>query len=286
MLDVGILLYGGMLDLADQALDDCGLGRCVSCIVSDGTDSMHRQSRLCPEELPRKRVAGGIAATNVILSAQAGENSDMFPSILALHVPPGAEIADVTYGKGVFWRSVDLKKYALYATDLQTGVDCRELPYKDASLDCVVLDPPYMEGLYRRHESHLAGDGSHRAFREHYSNGQSTTGGPKYHDAVLDMYFKAGTEARRVLKDNGVLIVKCQDEVSANRQRLTHVEIVIEYEKEGLYAKDLFVLVRRNRAGVSRLKKQAHARTGVGVRIDAKVTKQLAAAGELPCRDI
>ena len=57
-----------------------------------------------------------------------------------------------------------------------------------------------------------------------------------------------------------MLIVKCQDEVSANRQRLTHVEIINEYESIGFYTKDLFVLVRTNRPGISRLKKQSHAR--------------------------
>jgi hypothetical protein len=122
------------------------------------------------------------------------------------------------------------------------------------------VDPPYMEGLFRRCTRHLAGSGTHKAFREHYSNGQKTTDGPKYHEAVLDLYLKAGREAHRVLKENGVLIVKCQDEVSANRQRLTHVEIISSYEALGFYTKDLFVLVRRNRPGVSRLKKQAHAR--------------------------
>jgi len=221
---------------------------------------MTRQRSLFIDDEPGKRVAGGIATTSVVMSAHLGENCDLFPKILALHVPAGAEIADVTYGKGVFWRNVDLSKYTLHASDLQTGVDCRQLPYSDASLDCVVLDPPYMEGLYRRSESHLAGSGSHKAFREHYSNGQETTDGPKYHDAVLDMYFRAGREAYRVLRENGVLIVKCQDEVSANRQRLTHVEIIVEYESLGFYTKDLFVLVRPNRPVVSRLKKQAHAR--------------------------
>jgi hypothetical protein len=117
-----------------------------------------------------------------------------------------------------------------------------------------------MEGLYRREPSHLAGGGSHHAFREHYSTCKGTIGGVKYHEAVLDMYFTAGREALRVLKENGVLIVKCQDEVSANRQRLSHVEIISEYESLGFYTKDLFVLVRSNRPGVSRLKKQAHAR--------------------------
>lgn len=76
----------------------------------------------------------------------------------------------------------------------------------------------------------------------------------------MDLYFKAGREAYRVLQDNGVFIVKCQDEVSANRQRLTHVEIINEYESIGFYTKDLFVVVRKNQPSVSRLKKQVHAR--------------------------
>src|SRR5256885_17178594 len=118
-----------------------------------------------------------------------------------------------------------------------------------------------MEGLFRRSSNHLAGGGTHAAFREHYSNGEAVEeSSPKWHAAVLDLYFKAAREARRVLKNQGVLIVKCQDEVSANRQNLTHVEIINEYEKMGFYTKDLFVVVRQNQPGVSRLKKQVHAR--------------------------
>lgn len=63
-----------------------------------------------------------------------------------------------------------------------------------------------------------------------------------------------------MLRPNGILIVKCQDEVSANRQRLSHVEIINEYESMGYYTKDLFVVMRANQPGVSRLKKQVHAR--------------------------
>jgi hypothetical protein len=208
----------------------------------------------------RKRVAGGIATSRVTLSAHLAGNAEVFPEILTLHVPDGAKIADVTFGTGVFWQNVEADRYTLLATDLKSGVDCRKLPYADASLDCIVLDPPYMEGLFRRASSQLAGGGTHAAFRDHYSNGERTAGGPKYHEAVLDLYFRAGDEARRVLRPGGVLIVKCQDEVSANRQRLTHVEIINRYEANGFYTKDLFVVVRQNRPSVSRLKKQAHAR--------------------------
>jgi hypothetical protein len=206
------------------------------------------------------RKAGGITTSDVLASAHIGGNADVFPSILDLHVPPGSVVADVTWGKGVFWTKVPPGKYVLKATDIKTGVDCRNLPYENESLDCVVLDPPYMEGLYRRQKSHLAGSGSHSAFREAYSNGDETTTGPKYHFAVLSMYLEAAKEAARVLRADGVFIVKCQDEVSANTQRMTHVEIILACEGLGFYAKDLFVIVRQNAPVVSRLKQQVHAR--------------------------
>lgn len=208
----------------------------------------------------KKRTQGGESTTDVVLSAYVGSNADIFPQILALHVPEGARIADVTYGTGVFWRNVDLCKYQLLPSDISTGVDCRALPYEDASVDAVVLDPPYMEGFFRREVDHKAGGGTHSAFRKYYSNGDETPQGPKWHNAVTDLYYKAGVEAYRILKDNGVLIVKCQDEVSANRQWLTHVEIINDYEKKGFYTKDLFLFVRQNKPGISRLKKQVHAR--------------------------
>ncbi len=224
-----------------------------------------------------KRIQGGKATTDVILSASIGNNAALFADIAELHLPAGIAIADVTYGKGVFWQGITIGRYELHFSDIaakttrderhgvavQSGIDCRALPYEDGSLGAVVLDPPYMEGLFRPSTDHLAGSGSHSAFRNHYSSGQATAhvvGEPKWHDAVVDLYVKAGREALRVLQPSGVLIVKCQDEVSANKQRLTHVEIITAYEALGFYTKDLFVLLRSNRPGISRLKTQVHAR--------------------------
>ena len=143
-----------------------------------------------------------------------------------------------------------------------------------------------MEGLFRRAGSQLAGGSTHAAFRDHYSNGKRTVGGPKYHEAVLDLYFRAGDEARRVLKPGGVLIVKCQDEVSANRQRLTHVEIINQYESQGFYTKDLFVIVRPNRPGVSRTKGQVHARKNHSYFLVFCKTKCRRSLGALPQNEI
>lgn len=207
-----------------------------------------------------RKAPDGTATTDLVLSAHVGGNADVFLQLMRLHVPRGSKVADVTYGKGVFWAEMPAGEYELSPSDLKTNVDCRALPYEDASFDCVVLDPPYMEGLFRRAKGQLAGAGTHRAFRESYSNGMETEGGPKYHEAVLDLYYRAGREALRVLRPRGILVVKCQDEVSANQQRLTHVEIINEFQTLGFYTKDLFVVVRTNRPVVSRMIRQEHAR--------------------------
>jgi DNA modification methylase len=194
------------------------------------------------------------------MSAYISGNAEVFPKILELHVPAKSRIADVTYGGGVFWKNVDTAQYELLTSDIAEGIDCRHLPYEDGSLDAVVLDPPYMEGLLRTNSKHKAGAGTHSAFRNYYSNGDETSHSSKWHASVTDLYFQAGKEVYRVLKNNGVLITKCQDEVSANKQWLTHVEIINYYEKLGFYTKDLFVTIRQNKVGVSRLLKQVHAR--------------------------
>jgi len=208
----------------------------------------------------KRKSPSGVATTKLVFSSHVGDNASVFSQILALHVPEGSKVADVTYGKGVFWASVDIAKYNLLPSDLKMGVDCRSLPYESESIDCVVLDPPYMEGLFRSDDS-FAGNGSHEAFKESYSNGTRPQDiNSKWHDAVLELYVKAGVEAKRVLTSKGTMIVKCQDEVSAGIQRMTHVEIILNFMRLGFYAKDLFVLTRDNKPGVTRIVKQLHAR--------------------------
>lgn len=221
----------------------------------------------------RRRTQGGKATTDLVLSAHVGGNAELFAKVMRLHVPRGSRVADVTYGRGVFWTGVESGAYQVTASDVALedghrfdgftyldGVDCRSLPHADRSFGAIVLDPPYMEGFYRTVPDQLAGGGSHESFRRAYSSGAATDTGPKWHAAVVDMYMRAGAEAKRVLGPRGKLIVKCQDEVSGNKQRLTHVEIITGYQALGLHCKDLFVLVRTNAPGMSRLVKQVHAR--------------------------
>ena len=203
----------------------------------------------------KRVVLNGAPSNDLVLSAYADSNEEIFPKILALYVAPGSVVADVTYGKGVFWKHVDLDQYRLLPSDIVDGTDCRDLPYGDGEIDCVVLDPPYM------HSPGGTAHSNHSPYEDYYRNNRTgNLTGSKYHEAVLELYVSGGREAHRVLRERGVAIVKCQDEVCSNRQRFTHVEIMREYEKLGFVAEDLFVVMRSNRPGVSRMTRQVHAR--------------------------
>ncbi len=228
---------------------------------------------------PKKthRVNLGSPTNKLVFSAYQGTNSSIFPLILQMYVPEGATIADVTYGRGVFWSGVDKSRYRVLASDLRDsdlpegctgGIDARKLPYADNSIVALVFDPPYM------HTPGGTAHNGHQNFEQYYANNSSqseeelvSNGNeppenlPKYHEAVLDLYYRAGREAFRVIRENGVYIVKCQDEVCSNQQRLTHMEITLRLQEYGFVVEDLFVVMRQNLPGVSRLKtRQFHAR--------------------------
>jgi len=155
-------------------------------------------------------------------------NDGVFPLILDLYAPINARIADITYGKGVFWKHIDTSKYEVFFTDLKRdglpkqcvgGIDSQRLPYEDSYLDVVVFDLPYM------HTPGGTAHNGHQNYEQYYKNNSEQdaeivkkiweeTGGnpPKYHEAVLDLYFRTADEAWRVLAEDGVFIVKCQDE--------------------------------------------------------------------------
>lgn len=200
------------------------------------------------------RVARGVATNNLVFSAYAGTNDEVFPNVLKLYVPAGSKIADITFGQGVFWKKVEKGAYNVRPSDIKIGIDCRSLPYDNASFDCVVFDPPYM------HTPGGTAHQNHQNFELYYVNNGASNSEKKYHEAVLDLYFRGSAEAHRVLRPGGVLIAKCQDEVCANKQRLTHVEVINELATMGFVVEDLFVVVRRNKPGVSRVLKQVHAR--------------------------
>jgi hypothetical protein len=187
-----------------------------------------------------------------VYSGQIGDNADLIAAASTLYIRDGATVADVTYGKGAFWRKTDTQRFELRASDLHplddtvTAHDFRDLPYHDETLDVVVLDPPYVHNPGR----HITD--------ARYNNAATTTG--MYNADIMRLYGQGMEEARRVLRGGGQLWVKCKDEVESGKQRWSHITLFRQAEELGFYARDLFVIIPWSRTTSNRWPRQFHAR--------------------------
>jgi hypothetical protein len=184
----------------------------------------------------------------MILTAKTGTNADLFPDVLSIYVPEGSRVIDMTYANGVFWKKVDITKYDLVTNDLfnpkaANHEDFRRLSFPDKSFDAVVLDPPYFP-------THNKG----KIMADSYHNMTTNSRNPKQ---IMELYFAGYAEALRILKDGGVLIVKCQDQVDSGKQFWFHTKLMVH---PGFEAEDIFVLVVRSALMDPRWKRQLHAR--------------------------
>jgi hypothetical protein len=182
----------------------------------------------------------------MILTAQTGTNADLIPTIFALYIPEGSTVADVTFGKGVFWQNIDQSKYKALLTDLQTGVDFRSLPYDAASLDALIIDPPYMNG----------GKKKRKTLTDCYKTDDIEGTG---HANIIRLYAGGLLEAARVLKKKGVIVVKCQDAIAWRIQRWSHIDLIQLLGLFGFEVVDLFILVQKS-VPMLRHPAQQHAR--------------------------
>lgn len=165
---------------------------------------------------------------NPVLTGLVGSNADLIAEVFRLYIHPGDVIADVTYGRGVFWRNINQGEYQVLKSDLTDGIDFRNLPYSDNSVDVLILDPPYMHG----------GATVKASINECYLN-QNTS-----HASIIRLYAGGILEATRVLKPQGLLLVKTQDETESGKQRFSHVELMQLLEMFGYLLVDLFVLIQ------------------------------------------
>ena len=163
----------------------------------------------------------------IIKTAYNGDNSDLLPKALEMYAKEGDTIYDVTYGKGVFWKKSDMKKYNFIPSDLMDGIDFKNLPYDDNTGDILVLDPPYMHG----------GATVKKSINDCYRN-QNTS-----HASVVRLYAGGILEAARVLKKKGLIWVKTQDEIESGKQQMTHCELIDLLKMLGFEIVDMFVLV-------------------------------------------
>ena len=166
-----------------------------------------------------------------ILTAKQGTNADLFPNIFELYISKGSIVADVTYGKGIFWKNIDSNQYQTLFSDLKSdNTDFSNLPYNDNSIDCLILDPPYMHG----------GRTVKKSINSCYHNKNNS------HESIIRLYAIGILEACRVLKKKGKIFVKSQDEIESGKQRFSHIEIMQLLELFGYQLIDLFILIQNS----------------------------------------
>lgn len=221
---------------------------CKHCDAAVFVDEARRDRRFCSNKCRqadyRKRKK---ASERPIEAIVHGDNSDLIKTVASLYaVDPDISIADVTYGKGVFWKKcqhLDVTGSDLITTP-ERPYDFRDLPYEDKSFDIVVLDPPYI---------HSPGD---HMTDSRYQNAH-TTGGFLYGD-IMELYRGGMAQALRVARKQ--VWVKCKDQVQAGQQCWAHVDMHHEAKKLGMIGRDLFILIPKARTPSGRWTVQHHAR--------------------------
>ena len=155
---------------------------------------------------------------------------------------------DPTYGRGNFYRKIQKPKMCFDISpgpDLAADVkkaDVRDLPIEDESVKSIIFDPPF-----------LCGGGLNGLMAGKY-------GYLKAPQDVWRLYWQAMCEFKRILKPQGIIVVKCQDFIHGRNQYFSHVVVMNYAVKLGFYPKDLFILLSKTRPRSWNHKNQNHAR--------------------------
>jgi hypothetical protein len=182
---------------------------------------------------------------NKRISTISYSNDEIIKDIMSLYGIKRFDL-DCTYSKGVFWERLPQPKHK---TDIEPQTkdtikaNSEELPFDNSSLESVMFDPPFLAGLYNK---------KGRMF-DRFSGFRRMTD-------LWEYYRKSIFEIYRVLDEEGILVFKCQDVVSENKQWFSHSYIMNVAIEAGFYPQDLFILLSKHRMVGANHQRQFHAR--------------------------
>lgn len=167
-----------------------------------------------------------------VLNSFYDNETILIRALLRIHNKNNPIDCDPMYNKGHFYLNSDFMiEKPQYRFDINPHKDClrgdaRDLPLADNSIQCIILDPPFMFG------SHGKTDGSRLTKRYTMFNN---------FDELENCYVKILAEAYRVLKKGGICIFKCQD-YTDSITTMTHCLVWKWACDLGFYPKDIAIL--------------------------------------------
>jgi hypothetical protein len=199
----------------------------------------------------------------VLVAQKWRDNAELIEAVFDMHVWPrvkhraACQVADVTYGKGTWWKGwwkVPPFGYDLVKHDIKIdGVDFRKLPEADGTFDVVAFDPDYVAPGGRKTSTITE-------FNERYG-----LDGEYESPAQLQEIMNDGlTECARVLRPQGLILMKCTDYISSGNPWLGEFESIKHGLSIGLRVHDKFVHVSSPRMQPKERTRKCHACDGVG----------------------
>jgi hypothetical protein len=217
-------------------MSDTLFRRCAGCtaIISQGRSDRLYCTPACKQRAHRasrnEKGAKTVTAKGPVPSVIRGTNGVLIAQAARLGYlgGPNDTVLDVTYGRGKWWtryRPTNLLFHDL-AVD---GVDFRQLPEPDNSVQVVCFDPPYI----------TTGNRATSTRDDLYA--RYGLGDMKGWQTCRDLIAQGIKECARVVAPNGFLLVKCMDYVESAGKTWNFVFVVQTGEQAGLKFHDRFI---------------------------------------------
>ena len=183
------------------------------------------------------------------------KQDEIIKNIIDLHNEGKPIELDLTYSKGVFYKSglVEEPKFKIdlnYIGENIINCDFTNTPFEDETVESIMFDPPFLITGKTYKENKEGSSIIAKRFTCYYN-----------WEELKQSYIGALKESFRLLKKDGILIVKCQNTVSSGKQHFSHFLVLKTAIELGLYPIDEFVLQAKSKITSfgGRWKTQKHA---------------------------
>lgn len=194
-----------------------------------------------------------------IIKSVYGSNKEVIKNIMTLYEIECFDL-DCTYSKGTFWTGLPEPKHKSDLNPLNDTIiqaNSENLPFNNNSFKSIMYDPPFLVNCAIHSEAC-----SESKYPENSSIIHKRYGKYASFQDLKNNYFNTLKELYRLCKNNGYVVMKCQDTIIGSKNHFTHCMVMNMGIEVGFHPKDLFIVTTKFRLNDfgKKWKKQQHAR--------------------------